>query len=150
MIRPIMTAIINAKARLWAGSAWLTISLYRFFSEIPVRLDVAGIWRFLRFYGIASPNSNWSISRCRKTVPGSDGIGTLPRTYASEGGSERPEAAYPAWDSREPSIPAPQGGYPVFRIRQRVGPDIDHSRVKQIRPQIACLGRQVGGSGVLP
>jgi hypothetical protein len=75
--KALQAPIINAKARLMTGFRWLTISLYRFFSEIPVRLDDNGIWRFDRFYLAAPRNSNRSISGYRKTVPGSAGTDSI-------------------------------------------------------------------------
>lgn len=101
--------------------------------------------RFAAFYPEPKSNGNpWDHHR----MSGSDKArcGELTRW---ERGSEPPESAHPAGNSRALRIPAPKGGYPVSRIRQRLAPEIGHARVKPMSPQTSCRGRQGSGSGVL-
>jgi hypothetical protein len=158
MIRPIIlrtvtqrykvlhAEIINAKARLWAGSASLTMRLYRFSSQIPVRLSVWDTRRFGIVYSTALPIANWPISGCRQTVPGSDGIGTLPRTYRESAGSERPESAYPAG-----SRVSKTNRQACKHAGGRLILDTDTHRIAdKTRSASRQKGRRVSGSGVLP
>jgi hypothetical protein len=142
-----IASTINAKARLWAGSAWITIILYQLVRGFLVRLDVTGIWRFPQVYRTASANSNGSISLCRKTVGGGYPIVSHAANLRMvRCGSERPLTAYPAGNRLSKTNRCMDVKHPGGRLIH----ETDTQRIADKTLSAGHLkGRRVSGSGVL-